>query len=179
MTTRSSSSSSSNLFNALVLISIIVAGVFLLSSQSQLRTPRQAKVILPQQQQQQQSLSFTKNNAQKVLTMNNKRNMVGGYSTIDSNFLSSDEIMEIANFVLKEHANKSQSLDLLTEKITSTSSSLAVVPEEVANGTVKVKVLEAQRQVSFYLFFHAYIFNEISLNSSTDICSHLVCGLST
>ena len=80
--------------------------------------------------------------------MNNKRNMVGGYSALDTDFLSSDEIMEIANFALSEHATtKSQSSDL--EK----TSSLAVVPEEVANGTVKVKVLEAQRQVSLSFVF--------------------------
>ena len=143
MTTRSASSSS-NLFNALVLISIILAGVFLLSSQSQLRRPQQAArqtttVIIPQQ---------STENTDKVLTMNNKRNMVGGYSALDTDFLSSDEIMEIANFALSEHATTKSHESSDLEK----TSSLAVLPEEVANGTVKVKVLEAQRQVSLIFF---------------------------
>ena len=166
MATRSASSSS-NLFNALVLISIILAGVFLLSSQSQLRRPQQAArqtttVIIPQE---------STENTDKILTMNNKRNMVGGYSALDTDFLSSDEIMEIANFALSEHATtKSQSSDL--EK----TSSLAVVPEEVANGTVKVKVLEAQRQVSLIIYLFSCVVNEIFLNSLT-YNAHILCAL--
>lgn len=97
--------------------------------------------------------------------------MVGGYSALDTDFLSSDEIMEIANFALSEHATtKSQSSDL--EK----TSSLAVLPEEVANGTVKVKVLEAQRQVSLIIYLFSCVVNEIFLNSLT-YNAHILCAL--
>ena len=166
MATRSASSSS-NLFNALVLISIILAGVLLLSSQSQLRRrPQQAArqtttVIIPQQ---------STENTDKILTMNNKRNMVGGYSALDTDFLSSDEIMEIANFALSEHATTKSHESSDLEK----TSSLAVLPEEVANGTVKVKVLEAQRQVSLIIYLFSCVVNEIFLNSLSNMLTSCV-----
>eukprot|EP00579_Thalassiosira_antarctica_P007125 CAMPEP_0201893544 /NCGR_PEP_ID=MMETSP0902-20130614/38897_1 /ASSEMBLY_ACC=CAM_ASM_000551 /TAXON_ID=420261 /ORGANISM="Thalassiosira antarctica, Strain CCMP982" /LENGTH=211 /DNA_ID=CAMNT_0048425375 /DNA_START=52 /DNA_END=687 /DNA_ORIENTATION=- len=66
------------------------------------------------------------------------RNMVGGYSGMDTEFLQSEEILEIATFVLNQHAAGSSTFD---------STSLAVLPEEVESGVIKMKVLEAQRQV--------------------------------
>ncbi|KAL7537878.1 hypothetical protein ACHAXR_008139 [Thalassiosira sp. AJA248-18] len=69
-----------------------------------------------------------------------KRNMVGGYSNMDIQFLQSEEVLDIANFALNEHAAGSSSTLL-------SSSSLAVTPEEVESGVVQLKVLEAQRQV--------------------------------
>ena len=75
-------------------------------------------------------------------------------------------IAEIITFA----TTKSQSSDL--EK----TSSLAVVPEEVANGTVKVKVLEAQRQVSLIIYLFSCVVNEIFLNSLT-YNAHILCAL--
>ncbi len=91
--------------------------------------------------------------------MNNRdRNMVGGYSDINSKLLKDDkEIMEIANFALRAYifsdSLPNSSAAAITTTTTTTnavsgSSSFVVTPEELQGGIVHIKVLEAQKQVS-------------------------------
>lgn len=61
---------------------------------------------------------------------------------MDTEFLQSEEVMDIATFALNQHAAGSSTFDS-----SSSSLSLAVSPEEVESGVVQLKVLEAQRQV--------------------------------
>ena len=75
---------------------------------------------------------------------NNKRNMVGGYSSIDTQLLLSTEIMDVGNLALKEFASKFASSD----NVAAADASFVVLPQDVESGNVFVKVLEAQRQVS-------------------------------
>ena len=75
---------------------------------------------------------------------NNKRNMVGGYSLVDTQLLLSTEIMDVAHFALKLYASKFATSD----DDVAGASSFVVLPQDVESGDVVVKVLEAQRQVS-------------------------------
>ena len=84
------------------------------------------------------------NNNKMMNNNNNKRNMVGGYSSVDTQLLLSTEVMDIANFVLKEYASKFAASD----NDVADSSFFVVLPQDVESGDVFVKVLEAQRQVS-------------------------------
>ena len=87
--------------------------------------------------------------------MNNRdRNMVGGYSDMNSKLLKDDkEIMEIANFALRAYISSdslpySSAAAITTTNAVSGSSSFVVTPEELEGGIVHIKVLEAQKQVS-------------------------------
>merc|ERR1719291_878111 len=68
----------------------------------------------------------------------NQRRMVGGYADVTDD-LSSQELMEVANFALAQHAGGSSP--------GSFGEFLAVSPDEVDGGDVEAAVLDAQRQV--------------------------------
>ena len=87
----------------------------------------------------------TDTNSNKMNNNDNKRNMVGGYSSVDTQLLLSTEIMDIANFALKEFASK-----FAADNVAIDSSSFVVLPQDVESGNIYVKVLEAQRQVMLY-----------------------------
>lgn len=86
----------------------------------------------------------TNSNNNKMMNNNYKRNMVGGYSSVDTELLLSTEIMDVANFCLKEYASKFAASD----NNIADASAFVVLPQDVESGDVVVKVLEAQRQVS-------------------------------
>ena len=86
----------------------------------------------------------TNSNNNKMNNSNNKRNMVGGYSSVDTQLLLSTEIMDVAHFALKLYVSKFASSD----NNIADASSFVVLPQDVESGVVTVKVLEAQRQVS-------------------------------
>jgi len=85
----------------------------------------------------------TNSNNNKMMNNNYKRNMVGGYSSVDTELLLSTEIMDVANFCLKEYASKFAASD----NNIADASAFVVLPQDVESGDVVVKVLEAQRQV--------------------------------
>ena len=89
--------------------------------------------------------------------MNNndkKRNMVGGYSSIDTQLLLSTEIMDVANFALNQSLKEYASNFAASNNDVAGASSFVVLPQDVESGDVVVKVLEAQRQVSGYAVFY-------------------------
>jgi len=114
------------------------------------------RTIILQQQQQNSELSdhtFTRqassttiqplyntntNSNNNKMNNKNKRNMVGGYSSIDTELLLSTEVMDVANFALKELSTKFAASD----NDDADASSFAVLPQDVESGDVVVKVLE-------------------------------------
>mmetsp|Transcript_961 Transcript_961/g.1682 ORF Transcript_961/g.1682 Transcript_961/m.1682 type:complete len:238 (+) Transcript_961:379-1092(+) len=98
-------------------------------------------ILLPStQQSKQQSVAEIMSHTKKT------RNMVGGYSNMDTAFLNSEEVLEMANYALAQHAGGASTFFGSSETSLSTSS-LAVSPAEVESGAVRLKVLEASRQV--------------------------------
>ena len=87
---------------------------------------------------------YNSNNNKMNNNNDNKRNMVGGYSLVDTQLLLSTEIMDVASFYLNEYASKFAASD----NDVADASSFVVLPQDVESGNVVVKVLDAQRQVS-------------------------------
>ena len=79
------------------------------------------------------------------LSLPRQSNMIGGYSNLgggDKSLLKSEQVANVANFALNEHAAKTSSA-----AGDSTNDLLSVSPDDVESGNVVAVVLEAQRQV--------------------------------
>ena len=130
--------------NILIAIFSIVAAVtiFVISNNSTLILQQQHQTLTTGQTTIQPP---TGTNSNKMNNNDNKRNMVGGYSSIDTQLLLSTEIMDVANFAMKEIASK-----FASDNVADDSSTFVVLPQDVESGNIYVKVLEAQRQVMLY-----------------------------
>lgn len=139
MTIKPSSSSSLAILGTLA---ILCAGAIILRGANQTNSSEvlvDGRIGILPRQMKQTTIGKTNinNNFNKKVSI---RNMVGGYSSMNKlDLLQSDEIMEIANFALNELASGS---------LSSTTTSMMLLPEDIDSGVVSVKVLEAQRQVS-------------------------------
>ena len=78
---------------------------------------------------------YNSNNNKMNNNNDNKRNMVGGYSLVDTQLLLSTEIMDVASFYLNEYASKFAASD----NDVADASSFVVLPQDVESGNVVVK----------------------------------------